>query len=281
MPDRSQHPLNGHQRHGLNNLNEGFADTLDSLTQDLADVLGDLGQGLIDFLNRLTADDKEKTPTEAEKKDAYAKVKVWESLAANDEKGAVLGKTADLIKGQIETTEQGVERESPAARAQDAGFVRERFIEVPVQIKALPEYELLLAQQRQALAQEQARQSQGIASGARLEAADARQALDEQQQRHEARQDPATAGVEGDDFDPYLLAADQLDAKTLEQGQEIEGEVVEIVKSGDENYYVLEHEGERLAVPAGDEPEHEVGDEIIATRTREGFEIEDAYGYNR
>ena len=52
MPDRSQHPLGGHQRHGLNNINEGFSDTLDSLKQGLADVLDDLGQGLIDFLNR-------------------------------------------------------------------------------------------------------------------------------------------------------------------------------------------------------------------------------------
>lgn len=281
MPDRSQHPLSGHPRHGLNNVNEGFANTLDNLTQGLADVLGDLGQGLIDFLNRLTTDEKEQVPTNAEKKDAYSKVKVWESLAANEEKSAVLGKTADLIKGQIEPAEQGVERGSPAARAQDAEVMRERLIEVPAQIKALPGYELLLAQQRQALTQEQARQNQGIASGVRLEAADARQAFDEQRQRHEARQDPATLGVEGDDFDPYLRAANQLDAKMLVESQEIEGEVVEIVRSGDENYYVLEHEGERLAVPAGQEPQHEVGDEIIVTRTREGFETEDAYGYGR
>ncbi|RYG58293.1 MAG: hypothetical protein EON56_00120, partial [Alphaproteobacteria bacterium] len=97
MPDRSQHPLGGHSRHGLNNLNEGFADTLDGLTQGLAEVLGDLEQGLIEFLNRLTADDQEKMPTDAEKKDAYAKVKVCESLAADDEKSAVLDKTANLI----------------------------------------------------------------------------------------------------------------------------------------------------------------------------------------
>jgi len=44
---------------------------------------------------------------------------------------------------------------------------------------------------------------------------------------------------------------------------------------------VIEQDGERLAVPAGEKPEHEKGDEITATRTPEGFETGKAYGYGR
>lgn len=280
MPDRTQHPLSGHQRHGLTNINEGFADTLDGITKGIADVLGDLGQGLIDFLNRLTGEDQKKTPTDVEKKDAYTKLKSWEWLAANDEKSTVLAKTADFIKAQFEPGEK-VEKRTDATADQKVELARERLIEIPSHITALPGYKLMLAQQRQALAQEQGRQFQGMASEARPEAVDARQALDEQQQRHEARQDPATPGIEGDEFDPYLRAAQHLEAKALEQGQEMKGEIVEIAKVGDENYYLLEQDGERVVVPAGEEPAHEVGDEIIATRTKEGFETEDTYGYGR
>ena len=65
------------------------------------------------------------------------------------------------------------------------------------------------------------------------------------------------------------------------QVQEIEGEVIEVAKAGGQNYYVIEQDGERLAVPAGEKPEHEKGDEITATRTPEGFETGEAYGYGR
>lgn len=49
--------------------------------------------------------------------------------------------------------------------------------------------------------------------------------------------------------------------------------------AGGQNYHVIEQDGERLAVPAGDKPEHDRGDEIIASRTREGVETGEAYGH--
>ena len=98
---------------------------------------------------------------------------------------------------------------------------------------------------------------------------------------HEARQDPATPGIEKDSYDPYEKAAKELDATPMKQGQEIEGEVVDVAKVGGVNYYVVEQDGERLAVPAGDKPEHDKGDEIAASRTKEGFETREAYGYGR
>ena len=99
--------------------------------------------------------------------------------------------------------------------------------------------------------------------------------------RTRASSSSATPGIEKDDPDPYAQAAQELNAKTLEQGQEIEGEVIEVAKAGGQNYYVIEQDGERLAVPAGEKPEHEKGDEITATRTPEGFETGEAYGYGR
>ena len=71
--------MNHHQRPGLNNINEGMASSLDGITSGLAAVFGDLGKGLIDFLNRLTGD-KEKQPTQDERREAYADVKTWREL---------------------------------------------------------------------------------------------------------------------------------------------------------------------------------------------------------
>jgi len=48
-----------------------------------------------------------------------------------------------------------------------------------------------------------------------------------------------------------------------------------------QNYYVIEQDGERLAVPAGDKPEYRPGDEITATRSAEGIELGESYGYGR
>lgn len=281
MTDHTPHPLSGHNRHGLNNVNEGLASTLDGITKGLADVLGDLGKGLIDFLTRMTSGDKEKAPTEAEKKDAFATLKTWHEMEPDDEKRRAVGNAADFIKDQFKPAEQGADRDSDQRTTSDTQQVRERVIEVPQYIKDMPDFETILTRQREQVAQEQARQYQGIANESRIGAAEAREDKSEQQQRHEARQDPATPGIEKDDPDPYAQAAQELNAKTLEHGQEIEGEVIEVAKAGGQNYYVIEQDGERLAVPAGEKPEHEKGDEITATRTPEGFETGEAYGYGR
>ena len=44
---------------------------------------------------------------------------------------------------------------------------------------------------------------------------------------------------------------------------------------------VIEQDGERLAVPAGDKPEYRPGDEITAARSPEGIEVGESYGYGR
>jgi hypothetical protein len=67
----------------------------------------------------------------------------------------------------------------------------------------------------------------------------------------------------------------------MQEGQEIEGEVLDVVNVDGNNYYVIEQDGERLAVPAGDKPEHEKGDDITVSRTKEGFETGEACDYGR
>ena len=281
MTDHTPHPLSGHNRHGLNNINEGLASTLDGITKGLADVLGDLGKGLIDFLNRLTSGDKDKTPNEAEKKDAFATLKTWHDMEPDDDKRRAVGNAADYIKDQFKPAEQGADRDSGQRAASDTQQVRERVIEVPQYIKDMPDYETILARQRELVAQERAIMYQGLRNESRMEAYEAQEEGRERKAEHEARQDPAKPGIEKGDPDPYAQAAQELNAKPLEQGQEIEGEVIEVAKAGGQNYYVIEQDGERLAVPAGEKPEHEKGDEITATRTPEGFETGEAYGYGR
>jgi len=279
MNDHTPHPLSGHQRPGLNNINEGLANTLDGITKGIAEVFGDLGKGLIDFLNRLTGD-KDKEPTQAEKREAYADVKTWRELEADEDKRRALDDAANHIKGQFKPAEQGAERDGDPYQVKDNPTERERVIPVPQHIRELPDYEAILTRQREIAAQEMARY-QGLVSQARLEAAEGREERAEQRDRFEARQDPATPGIEQGDPDPYAQAARELDAKPLQQGQEAEGEVIEVKQAGGQNYYVIEQDGERLAVPAGEKPEYRAGDEITATRNPEGIEVGESYGYGR
>ena len=278
MTDHTPHPLHGDRRNGLDNINTGLADSLDALTKGLADLFGDLGKGLVDFLNRLTAGEKDKAPTNAEKAEAAASISTWRELETDDEKRRALGEAAELVKGQIRAG-QGADREAEPAAHQEREL--ERVIPVPQYIRDMPDYETILAQQRALVAQEQARQYQGIANEARIEAADAREERSEREQAHLARQDPATPGVETGNYDPYAADARALDAQPMKAGQEIEGEVIDVAKVDGRNYYVIEQDGERLVVPAGAKPEHDKGDEITATRTAEGFETAEAYGYGR
>lgn len=140
MHDHTPHPLSGHHRPGLNNLNEGLASTLDGITKGIAEVFGDLGKGLIDFLNRLTGD-KDKQPTQDEKREAYADVKTWRELEADEGKRAMLDDAANHIKGQFKPAEQGAQRDGDPEQAKDTPTERERVIPVPQHIRELPDYE--------------------------------------------------------------------------------------------------------------------------------------------
>ena len=192
--------------------------------------------------------------------------------------GGAVGGAHGGAQGRI--VPQGAERGGDPYQAKDNPTERERVIPVPQHIRELPDYEATLARQREVAALEIARY-QGLLSQARLDAAEAREERAEQRERFEARQDPATPGIEQGDPDPYAQAARELDAKPLQQGQEAEGEVIEVKQAGGQNYYVIEQDGERLAVPAGDKPEYRPGDEITATRSAEGIELGESYGYGR
>lgn len=263
-------------RHALDNLTDAAASSLDNITKGLGEIFGDLGSGLVDYLNELSGygKDKDKDTQRDEKGEALAKVNTWSELETGEDKRQVLAAAADYIKGQSK----------PAEQAADSGskeLVRERVIEVPHYIKAMPEYEATLARQREQVAKEQAAMSQGLSNHYRMEAYEAQEQSRAHQAEHEARQDPATPGIEGDAPDFYAQAAEELNAKPLEEGQEVEGEVMEVRQVGEQSYYVMEQEGERLAVPAGDSPEFQEGDEITVMRTNDGFETTEAYGYGR
>lgn len=243
------------------------------------------------------AEQEAKEKAEAEKKaeaDKAAKAEKQEQeTKAKDEaeakaKAAEAAEHAAWEKDMLERMEK---RESEQ-RANTQERTLDRGLEVPQHIRESAAYQQILEAQRETqakLVDEQARRYtaeqqaimyQGLRNEARIDAYEAQQENREREAQHEARQDPATPGVEGK-FDPYEKAAKELEAKPMKEGQDIEGEVVEVAKVDGKNYYVVEHEGERVALPAGDKPEHERGDEITASRTKEGFETGEAYGYGR
>lgn len=219
-----------------------------------------------------------------EKKEQEAKEKAEAEAKA---KAAVDAEHVAWEKGLLERQEQN--RAESSAPQQS----RERSIEVPENIRNNPMYQQILEEQRamqarlvteqaeRIAAEARANNYQGLSNQHRLEAADAREEKREAEQRFTERQDPATPGVEKGEPDPYAQAAKELDAKPMKEGQEIEGEVVEVAKVDGKNYYVVEQDGERLAVPAGDKPEHDKGDEITVSRTKEGFDTGEAYSYGR
>jgi hypothetical protein len=114
-------------------------------------------------------------------------------------------------------------------------------IPVPQWIRDFPDYETLLARQRVIVAQELAKY---------------------------------------EEF-KYGQAAGELDAEPLADGQEVEGEILEVAQVDGENFYIIDQDGDRVAVPAGDNPEYQQGDEISVTRESAGFEIAESYGYSR
>lgn len=277
-------------KHALDNITDGLASTLDSLTNGvahsldqltdgLANKMHELEKGLANFLTDLFSGDKDKEPTDAEKADAAAKIKTWQELETDGEKRNTLGKAADLVQGQFSAADRTGQDFEPVQHNQEREL--ERVIVVPQYIRDQPGYEATLARQRELVAQEQAAMYQGLRNEARMEAYAAEEKIVGREQRHEAAQDPATPGIEPDERDPYAHAAQELDAKTLDQGQEVEGEVVAVAMVDGKNYYVIEQDGERLAVPAGDDPEFDKGDDITVTRTKEGYETGVDYGYGR
>lgn len=233
------------ERRELNNANEGLASTLDGITRSIAEVFGDLGQGLVDFLNRLTSDN-ENRPSEAEKKDVFATLKAWGNLEIDEDKRRTLADAAEFCHGQFQAGESSAARDGEAHRGNAAPIERELVIPVPQRIRDMPEFDAILTGQRELVAQEQ-----GLASGSHSEA------------------------------DAYEKAAKELKAEILKDGQEIEGEIVEVAQVNGKNYYVVEQDGERLAVPTVEKPEYDKGDEITAIRTNNGFEVSETYGYGR
>jgi hypothetical protein len=209
--------------------------------------------------------DKKKEQQEAKEK---AEIQARDAEAAEH---------AEWEKGMLERAERGREDHGAAPEK-----VLERTLVIPEYIRNCPAYQQVLEGQRAAQAERieaeaRANNYQGIANQARMEAAEERN----EHQQHEAEQDQAKPGVEADDYDLYEQAAKELDAEPMKEGQEIEGEVVEVAQVDGKNYYIIEQGWERLAVPAGDKPEYEKGDEITVSRSKEGFETGESYGYER
>jgi hypothetical protein len=237
------------------------------------------------------ANDKADAGKKAEA-DKAAKTEKRELEAKAREEAEAKAKAADIAehaaweKSLLERQEQQDRREHAKERVLD------RALEVPAHIRESAAFQrmveaqhqmqakLIDEQARRFAAEQQANSYQGMKNEARMEAFEAQEKHQERQAEQMAQQDPAIPGVEKK-ADPYAKAASELDAKSVKEGQEIEGEVVEVAKVDGKNYYVVEQDGERLAVPAGDNPEHEKGDEITASRTKDGFETSSAYGYGR
>lgn len=277
-------------KHALDNITEGLASTLDGFTKDvahsldkltdaLANKMHELEKGLANFLTDLFSGDKDREPTDAEKVDAAAKIKTWQEFETDGDKRSTLGEAAELIQGQFSAGDRTVHETDSIQHNQQRELGR--VIVVPQYIRDQPGYEATLARQREQVAQEQARNYQGMRNEARMEAYAAEEKIAGHEQQHKAAQDPATPGIESDQLDPYAQAAKELNAKPMEQGQEVEGEVIDLAMVNGENYYVIDQDGERLAVPAGEKPEHDKGDEIAVERTKDGFETSAAYGYGR
>lgn len=278
---------------GAYDLTGALGETMDGFTEGLGDLLGSWGAMLTDWLDEKCAD---KEAQKAEKqKEFWAALKAWGKLETDPEKKATLTEAAkrfsEHLKAQKKEAESAAieqagqfgkdntpslyERVSVPPAAQDGrdtgpSLMRERVMQVPEYIRSNPMYESILAGQRQLVAAEiKASMYEGIANQARMEARDARN------EQHE----PQPPAVET--LNAYEQAAEELDARTMKEGDEFEGEIVAVAEVNGKNYYVLEQDGERIAVPAGERPEHEAGDEITASRTKEGFETGESHDYGR
>lgn len=224
------------------------------------------------------ADKAEKTEKAAktEKQEQEDKAKEEAKAQAKAQaRAAEAAEHAEWEKGMLERAERSA---SPEA-------IRERTIEVPENIRNNPMYQQILQDQRAAQAQIVAEHAgrveaemkaamyQGLVNQARIEASELRN-----EQKQPGQDAP---GMEAPAVSDYEKAAEELDARPLKEGDEIEGEIVEVAEVNGKNYYVLEQDGERIAVPAGERPDHETGDEITASHTKEGFETGESHDYGR
>jgi len=233
------------------------------------------------------ADQDAKRKADQEKADKEAKAKEEARKAAEKRE------QQEREKAELEAREKELEAAKEQGRDEGKELSRERVIEVPQHIKELPDYETTLARIREQTAQEMARYYMAMAAEARVEAALARQEAAEAKAEHLAMQDPTRPGVETEHRQAEKeeqeraaaieAAANELDAKLVEPGQEVEGEVLEVAQVNGQSLYVVEQDGERYAVPAGEKPEFEKGDEITVERSEDGrsYEASESYSYGR
>lgn len=222
---------------------------------------------------RAEAKDKTEKAEKAGKIEQEAKAKDEAQTQAKAEaKAADAAEHAAWEKGMLERAERSA---SPEA-------TRERIIEVPGNIRNHPMYQQILNDQRTAQAQIVSEHAgrvaaemksamyQGLVNQARMEARDDRN-----------EQQPPMVEAEAKTLTAYEQAAAELDARPMKEGDEFEGEIVDVAEVNGKSYYVLEQDGERIAVPAGERPEYETGDEINVSRTQEGFETGESNDYGR
>jgi hypothetical protein len=184
-----------------------------------------------------------KAKAEAEKKaDADKEAKAEKNAQEAQAKAAEAAEHAAWEKGMQERQDRDREQRSQAAPERS----QERQIEIPDSIRNNPLFQKILDEQRESQARLVSDQVEQITA-----------------EKH------------------YEKAAAELDAKPMKPGQDAEGEIMEVAQVDGKNYYVVEQDGERFAVPAGEKPEHEKGDEITASRTKQGFETGEAYDYGR
>lgn len=235
---------------------------------------------------------KEKADQDAKRKAAQEKANKEAKAKEEARKAAEKREQQECEKAELEAREKELEAAKEQGRDEGKELSRERVIEVPQHIKELPDYETMLARSREQAAQEIARY-QAMAAEAKVEAALARQDAAEAKAEHLAMQDPTRPGVETEPRQAEKeeqeraaaieAAASELDAKLVEPGTEIEGEVLEVAQVNGQSLYVVEQDGERFAVPAGEKPEFEKGDEITVERSEDGrsYEASESYSYGR
>lgn len=250
-------------------------------------------QGEAEAKEKAEQEAKEKAEKEAERKADKEKADKEAKAKEEARKAAEKRERQEREKADQEAREKELEEAREQGRDEGKQMGRERMIEVPQHIKEMPDYETTLARIREQTAQEMASYYMAMAANARTEAALARQDAAEAKAEHLAMQDSTRPGIETEfhqaeneerERDAALeAAASELDAKLVDHGQEIEGEVVDVAQVNGQNLYVIEQDGERYAVPAGENPDFEKGDEITVERSEDGrsYEAGESYSFGR
>lgn len=92
-----------------------------------------------------------------------------------------------------------------------------------------------------------------------------------------------SAAALGREIGGDLAAARHDEVRELEAGAEIEGRIAAVIERDSQAYYVVEAEdGRRALVPVNGELDLEPGDDITASRDRDGsYDVEADHGYGR